>query len=247
LELKVAQILRECGYEVEVQKQIALARGDVNVDVWADDHSEPANVLVIECKHWASAVTKNVVHAFRMVVGESGANTGLIVSTAGYQDGAKEAAAYSNVRLLTWDDFQQMFAWRWFRTYMSTTISDETDALHEYTEPINNRVFRKADALPERRRSRFSELRKTYFPLAVANFSFHPVMLNPPGPRTKSTITGLQLPLRTSYRRLDGGTYEGLLPDEVLDATALRPLMDELLGASRRAIAEFDAVFGERA
>ena len=41
LETTVAQILRECGYDVEVQKNVQLARGDVNLDVWADDHSSP--------------------------------------------------------------------------------------------------------------------------------------------------------------------------------------------------------------
>ena len=115
LESKVAQILGECGYEVEVQKNVQLARGDVNIDVWADDHGSPSNIIAVECKHWSTAVTKNVVHAFRTVVGDSGANTGLIVSSAGFQDGAVEAAAYSNVRLVDWDEFQEMFVARWLR------------------------------------------------------------------------------------------------------------------------------------
>ena len=85
LEARVAQILTECGYEVESQKNVPLARGDVNIDVWADDHSSPQNIIVVECKHWATPVTKSVVHSFRTVVGDSGANTGLIVSSAGFQ------------------------------------------------------------------------------------------------------------------------------------------------------------------
>jgi len=36
-------------------------------------------------------------------------DTGVIVSSAGFQEGAVEAAAYSNVRLLDWNDFQRMF------------------------------------------------------------------------------------------------------------------------------------------
>jgi hypothetical protein len=38
LDAQVAQILKEWGYDVEVQKNVQLARGDVNIDVWADDH-----------------------------------------------------------------------------------------------------------------------------------------------------------------------------------------------------------------
>jgi hypothetical protein len=118
LEVAVARILAECGYDVEVQKRVQLARGDVSTYVWADEHSSPPNVIAIECKLWSTPVTKTVVHAFRTVVGDSGANTGLIVAGAGFQDGATEAAAYSNVRLLTWVELQAMFVKRWYRRYM---------------------------------------------------------------------------------------------------------------------------------
>jgi restriction system protein len=40
---------------------------------------------------------------------------------------------------------------------------------------------------------------------------------------------------------------EGRLPDDVLDATALRPMMEAMIYHSQLAIAEFDKVFGERA
>ena len=42
-----------------------------------------------------------------------------------------------------------------------------------------------------------------------------------------------------------GAKFDGLVPDDVLDATALRPLMDALIEHSRRATAEFDEAFGE--
>jgi hypothetical protein len=41
LEAVVGRALAECGYDVEVQKNVKLARGDVDIDVWADDHSSP--------------------------------------------------------------------------------------------------------------------------------------------------------------------------------------------------------------
>ncbi len=245
LEASVARILRECGYDVEVGKHIKLARGDVNVDVWADEHSSPPSIMIVECKHWASAVTKNVVHGFRTVVGDSGANLGLIVSSGGFQEGAIAAAAYSNVRLLTWEQFEQMFAIRWFRSFMSSTLGEETDALHEYMEPINARVFRKADAWPEDRRQQFIALRQQYQGLMAMNFAFHPVMLERDLAPLASRLP--TLPLRHSAEAPDGKKLADLVPDDVLDAMALRPLMDALVEHSRRATAEFDDVFGERA
>ena len=245
LEASVARILRECRYDVEVQKNVQLARGDVNIDVWADDHSSPRNIVAIECKFWTAPVTKTIVHGFRTVVGDSGANTGLIISSSGFQKGAIEAAAYSNVRLLTWTEFQTMFAERWFKQYMSPTLGEETDPLHEYTEPINSRIFRKADALPVDRRDRFMTLRQRHFPLAVSNFAFHPVVIDHMLPEGESPLPSL--PLRASTERPRGKELDGLVPDDILDATALRPLMTALIAHSHLATAEFDEVFGERA
>jgi restriction system protein len=238
LEARVANVLADCGYDVEVQKNVPLVRGDVDVDVWADDHSVPPNVIIVECKHWVTPATKSVVHAFRSVVGDSGANTGLLVSTAGFQSGAVAAAQYSNVRLINWVQFQELFASRWLRTYMAPLLQKEVDPLIEYTEPINSRIFRKADALSEERRERFKQLRDKYFGLGLALL---PLFFDLPGQSIEDAFSAL--PLRSSLieGRLDS------LPAAVLDAPALRPLTEALCDAFREAISEFDEVFGERA
>jgi restriction system protein len=241
LEASVARILAECGYDVEVGKNVQLAgRGDANIDVWADDHSQPPNVIAVECKLWGSPVTQDVVHGFRTRVGDSGANLGLIVAAAGFQAGAVEAAAYSNVLLRTWSEFQEMFAARWFMRFMVPTLARETDPLAEYTEPVNSRIFRKADALSDERQGEFKALRERHGPLGGLNlgFSVHFYDARPVGPP--------DLPLRQSVRE-DLMTPAALIPDDVLDATALRPLMEAMLRHTRQAVQEFDAVFGERA
>lgn len=51
------------------------------------------------------------------------------------------------------------------------------------------------------------------------------------------------LPLRETMT----DEFVARFPDPVLDAAALRPLLDALTQAYRGAIAEFDQVFGERA
>lgn len=178
LEACVAQILRECGYDTEVQKTVPLARGNVDIDVWADDHSSPPNVLAVECKRWSSSVSKNVVHGFRTVVGDSGANTGLIVSSGGFQEGAVEAAAYSNIRLVNWLEFQVLFVERWYQSYMAPRLREEAGPLIEYTEPINSRVSRKAQALPPERRVQLDAARKQYFGLGLGSI---PMYISPRG------------------------------------------------------------------
>lgn len=147
---------------------LPLARGEVNVDVYALERTSPPNVVIVECKNWAAAVNKNVVHAFRSVVGDSGANIGLLVSAGGFHSGAHEAAQYTNVRLLDWAGFQRTYVERWYRTFFGDRLRDEANPLIEYTEPINSRIARKENALPEDRRTQAYELRVRYWPLAMA-------------------------------------------------------------------------------
>jgi restriction system protein len=238
LEAGVARILADCGYDVEVGKNVKLARGDANIDVWADDHSLPPNVIAVECKHWKDSVPKTVVHSFRTVVEDSGANLGLIVSGAGFESGAVEAAAYSNVRLLTWEQFQEMFAERWYKRFMLPTLAGETDALNEYTEFLNSRILRKLDALAPERQEKHLALRQTHLALASLAFKISAQRYDAEHARMPS------LPLRRSDMVARLGES---IPDDVLDAPALRPLMDALVERAHIATAEFDEVFGERA
>ena len=134
LQERVARILREAGVATAVEKVIKTARGEVSIDVWAHDSSAtPAQTYLLECKRWRARVPQTVVHAFRTVVGDSGANWGAIISAAGFQKGARGAAQYSNVRLLSWPEFQTLFAERWFEHHFVRVIAEESDPLVEYT------------------------------------------------------------------------------------------------------------------
>ncbi len=166
LEQACARILHEAGYlEVTVGKEIELARGLAAVDVYAVDPSTPPARIGIECKYWATAVPRSVVHAFRTVVADGGLNLGVIVSRAGFQSGAHEAAGRSNVMLVDWLEFQSLFVERWFANFAIPAGRSAAGPLIDYTEPINSRIQRKADGLPRARFARFLELRRRHFDL----------------------------------------------------------------------------------
>ena len=240
LQDQVAQILRECGLQVEIEKDVRTVRGTVNIDVHAEDKpSEPTTIYLCECKYWQSAVPKSVVHAFRTVVADYGANWGFIVSSGGFQQGAYEAAANSNIRLLSWDEFQELFTDRWIENYMVPRMREEADPLVEYTEPINSRIFRKADALDKRSQEQFIELRKKYANLAflALHLYIRPLFLGTSRPA---------LPLRNAVAKSDlhgANTF----PDDLLDAASLRDFLDVLCAHVREGVAAFDQLFGERA
>jgi len=239
LQNEVGQILRECGFYAEVDKNIKTAREAVDVDVYAEDHSRiPEIKYLIECKHWKTRVPKTIVHAFRTVVSDFGANVGLIVSSVGFQSGAFDAAKKSPIKLVDWKEFQGLFINIWIEKYFAPELQKAAGPLIEYTEPINSRIFRKADLLSRERKTKFKELRAKYFELAMCAL---PLSIRPSefGKRLP------KLPLKQSLQHLDSLGIN--LPQDVLDAIALREFLEALSRNCISATAEFDEVFGERA
>ena len=117
LQEKTRRLFSEMDYVAEISKQVALAgRGEKEIDVFVTDPNASYNkIYLVECKHWASRVPQEVVHSFKTVMEETGANTGFIVSKAGFQKGAFEAARYTNINLLTFDELQNAYGQEWFR------------------------------------------------------------------------------------------------------------------------------------
>lgn len=101
MEKSVAQILSASGMDAEIQKTINLARGAVTVDVYAQPKKSLYGPIICECKYWNTAVPQEKVFAFSRVVGDSGASLGLLISRFGFQEGAINAARYSNIKLLS--------------------------------------------------------------------------------------------------------------------------------------------------
>jgi hypothetical protein len=236
LQNSATQILSESGFEARSDVDIPLARGRVRVDVLARDPSAtPPATYICECKLWHRAVPKHVVHSFRTVIADAGAHRGFLISSVGFQDGAREAAQHSNIDLVTWSEFQQLFAERWFRTFMVPTLIELGEPLLQYTEPINSRIERAAGALSPERRARFRELQGRYdgpvWPLW---------WLWRPGGEDVPRLP--ELPLRRVLHA--AFTETRWMPANILDATALRPLMMAVSGFYRQATAEFDEVFG---
>ena len=240
LQEKVAQILHECGMDAQTDKQLEIVRGTVNVDVFAEDTSQtPPVIYLCECKRWGKRVTKTVVHSLRSVVSDFGANWGFIISSGGFQSGAYEASQYSNIRLLHWLEFQAMFEHKWIDNYFARRIHEEADALIEYTEPLNSRIFRKASFLPKDAQRAFRVLRDKYRALGYLALKIwftvtdhEGTLLEPPakeGPAAKTQLSA------------------GELPSDLLEAKSYRAFLDTYIKHARRATAEFDEVFGERA
>lgn len=170
LEVECAKILRECGFDVEQPRVIETVRETVEVDIYAEEEVEGRRyALVCECKHWKSRVPQEVTHAFRTVMADIGANAGYVISTAGFQEGAFAAVRNTNVKLVTWPEFQAAFVESWYRTYFAPTLEHRLGSLMTYAEPIPPSWL---GHLTEEELEEFVELRRTHMHFGFLLLSF---------------------------------------------------------------------------
>jgi Restriction endonuclease len=114
LQICVAQVFSEIGCKVHTGAKVDLPRGTVELDVFVRDITTvPHSNYVCECKNWSRRVPKSVVHSFRTVISELGANRGFLISRIGFQSGARDAAQFTNIDLLSWRQFEELIFDRW--------------------------------------------------------------------------------------------------------------------------------------
>jgi hypothetical protein len=212
-----AQILLECGWEAETEVTVDLVRGQAEIDVLATETIRGREYkTLIECKNWANRVPQHVVHSFRTVVADVGANVGYIVSRAGFQSGAYQAAEHTNVKLLTWHEFQEIFEQQWYWEFLTRYVVEHLEPLGDYLEPIPAMV-RWDKYLDQESLERLKQLYQEHQPLSVLIMSLTPYigMLNGQSKR-------LELPLGNSAK------YYSSLPESICEKTGYREFIAEL-------------------
>lgn len=227
LQSEVARILAECGMQADLEKTVLLARGTAEVDVVAvESVNGRKNIIYCECKFWKNPIPKNVIHGFRTVVEDGGANAGYVITSSGFQSGARIAAGLTNVRLVTWPEFQEEFEGTWIENHLRPQVTKRLDELMELVEPLLPRAFRELDAPAK---ANFLDLRERYWELGATAMMFttHIQMLRSELPK---------LPLRDRM-----GSRVTRLPDELLDSPAYGDFLDNLLRFGERATAELRA------
>lgn len=230
LQQQSARILAECGFEVEVEKVVKLARGKAEIDVYAEESLKGRKyVILCECKNWKSAVPQTVVHSFRSVMADTGAHKGYIISSAGFQSGSFEVAQLTNVELVTWDQFQDAFEASWLDNFFTPTVTARLDPLMSYSEPFLPDWF---PDLPEVDKEEFIALkdehdRLGWFAMSLSSYSRQ---------------------LRVGYPKLPlkdvpdpTGKFD-CVPDEIMNAQGYRDLLEACLQLGEPVIAKYRAI-----
>lgn len=103
----VAELFQSLGCSVEVEKEVAGARGTHVVDVLAQTTFAGVGIIwVIECKLWNTAIPKEKVLALAQVASDVGADRAFLLSESGFQAGAIRVAQNTNITLTS---LQELF------------------------------------------------------------------------------------------------------------------------------------------
>jgi restriction system protein len=179
LQSGVCRIFNELGLKAEAEKEIKTPRGTVELDVFALDPGSVDNIqYVVECKNWKSSIPQSVVHSFTTVMHEVGANVGYIVSQRGLQKGAIDYIQNTNIKGVTYSDFQNHYLGVWIDRHFCPTVGNAADSLIQYTEPINSRRERYKSNLSSKLQDDFMELYNKYnlFGMSLAMISARRLM-----------------------------------------------------------------------
>lgn len=94
--------------DAEIDVRLKGVRTQHDIDVVLRSHHAGFDVLwLVECKHWQAPVSKLHVLALREIVADTGADRGILLAESGFQSGALEAAALTNVRPTSLASLQQ--------------------------------------------------------------------------------------------------------------------------------------------
>lgn len=114
LQSLVCKAFEEMGCYAEIEKNIELVRGKKEIDVYVEDTIDNITFkILIECKNWKENIHQDVIHSFRTIVSDSGANKGIIIVKKGFQSGSLEASNKTPLELLTWKDFNTLYYKKW--------------------------------------------------------------------------------------------------------------------------------------
>lgn len=97
---EAARFFRELGFDAQTDARVKGVRTEHDVDVLVTSkHAGFDLTWVVECKCWNSRVSKLHVLGLRQIVSDLGADRGILLSESGFQSGAIEAAALTNVQV----------------------------------------------------------------------------------------------------------------------------------------------------
>lgn len=232
LQSDVGEILSQCGFKVDIEKKIKTVRGTVELDVYAEEIIKGRKYkIACECKFWKSKIPQTVIHGFRTVLNDLGCHKGYIISLEGYQAGSYDSADFTNIELLTWEQFQNEFLDSWMENFLSPELTENLDPLLGYTEPL---VEKWMCEVPDNEIEKIKYLRNKYlyFALLAMSFTTYSTYFRKNGFPT--------LPISDNENFSE--ELKSKLPETIKNVVGYKEFFENAMAYGTQAIAEFDEI-----
>jgi hypothetical protein len=103
-----ASYFHSLGLDASTDVTVSGVRTTHDIDVLLKSHHAGFDIIwIVECKHWKTPVSKLHVLALREIVSDIGADRGILLSEAGFQSGAREAANLTNVQVTSISEMRE--------------------------------------------------------------------------------------------------------------------------------------------
>lgn len=168
LQNKVNLILNDIGLDSKTEFKLNTPTSKIEVDVYAIDPKSVDKIkYIIECKNWNKNIPQHVIHSFITTMNATGGDIGYIISKKGFQKGAIESVNYTNIRLFSYNEFQEHYLMLWYKKSFAKRIYEISSDLISYTEPINSRRFKCQEKLTNIKAEKFDHLLDKYSDFAT--------------------------------------------------------------------------------
>lgn len=158
---------------------------------------------------------------------EIGGNFGFIITKEGIQSGAVKYLNFTNIKAITFLEFQKLYFSNWYNKYFRPTLVVFSSDLVKYTEPINSRRFKHLEELNKIQKDKYFELFDKY-----ENFSYFILMLT-------NTDNYSQ------FENLEKLKQEAQNIGINIDSNCVVGLLDELEKICENVVDEFNEIFGK--
>jgi hypothetical protein len=168
-----SEFWEQCGFTTKVDCEIVTAQGSMTISVCAYEGTDRVDpVSLCECRHGSDPVPDDIIHDFGTIVRASNAKTGFILSGTARADDPSGIDETVDIRLLTWQEFQDHFSKQWVR-YQIEKVQQDAEDLRNYCDPLEKYVSERLRKETDAFRKQYRVLSEKHMPMGMLSHKWN--------------------------------------------------------------------------
>ena len=163
----ISEFFEQCGYSTQMDLEIATSEGPMIIGLCAYDGPDRAKPLhLCECRYWSDPVPDSIIQDFGTIVRSSNVKSGFILSKTAQADASSSMDETVDIRLLTWQQFQDHFSKQWVQ-YQTDKVQQDAGDLRNYCDTLEKYVSERLRKETDAFREQFRILSEKHMPVGM--------------------------------------------------------------------------------